>query len=65
MPRARRRIDRAGASLRFIGATRESSEPAGCILWGGERNVEFNAHTNDRAGCNLGARGKCVCYGGT
>ena len=45
----------------FLGASTDANEYPGCTLWLDTLLVEFNDHTREGDGCNLGGRGKCVC----
>ena len=45
----------------FLGQSVDRSEYPGCTLWLDTHLVEFNDHTDERMGCNFGARGKCIC----
>ena len=47
----------------FLGSQRELGEFPGCIHWSNNL-VEFNAHDQQRGGCNLGGKGKCICTRG-
>lgn len=43
-------------------AQRSSGEFPGCILWAAGSTVEYNDHTDQSAGCNVGKNGgQCVC----
>lgn len=44
----------------FLGVQRELGEFPGCIHWT-TGMVEYNDHTEQRSGCNLGAKGRCIC----
>lgn len=48
------------AKLDFLGSQRELSESPGCIRWA-TKMVEFNDHSDQGRGCNLGGKGRCVC----
>ena len=45
----------------FLGASTDANEYPGCTLWLDTLLVEFNDHTREGDGCNLGGRGNCVC----
>lgn len=44
----------------FIGSNVEPNEFPGCVIWENAR-IEYNEHTDERRGCNLGDTGRCVC----
>ena len=46
---------------KFIGSGYEPKEYPGCTFWV-SGHVEFNEATDEKGGCNLGAKnGQCVC----
>ena len=45
----------------FLGSSVDRAEYPGCTLWEDTQLVEFNDHKDERGGCNLGGRGRCVC----
>ena len=44
----------------FIGRGTEATEYPGCVRWE-SGHVEFNEHSDEGEGCNLGRKGRCVC----
>ena len=44
----------------FIGRGTEAKEYPGCVRWE-SGHVEFNEHSDEGEGCNLGRKGRCVC----